>query len=249
MEAVKSALIWIGAFFLTLIWLPMITVRRLFDRDPAHYYTGRLFRKLGKNFSRINPNWELTITGNIDINDREPYVMVCNHQSLADIPLISNLPWEMKWVAKESLFKIPVAGWMMRMAGDIPVVRKTANQKEVIFKKAGHCLKNNCSVIFFPEGTRSRRGKLRRFTDGAFELAIKENVSILPMAIDGTQNTLPRGTWKFGHAENIRLKILDPVDTHSFHESDTSELMHKVRIKIEQQLGEWRGEKTQKAGQ
>lgn len=240
MEAVKSILIWLGTLILSLIWLPLLALRRLLDRDPAHYNTGRLFRKLGKSFSRINPGWNITITGRTDIDDRQPFVMVCNHQSFADIPLISNLPWEMKWVAKAELFKIPIAGWMMSLAGDIPVLRKAANQKEFIFERAAFYLSNRCSVIFFPEGTRSRSGRLRKFTHGAFELAIKEKVAILPLVIEGTQNTLPRDSWKFGRAENIRLKVLEPVETTGLGDDDVVELMHTVRTMIENQLQRWR---------
>lgn len=240
MDAIKSAIIWFCNLMLSLIWLPLTAITRLFDRDPAHYRTGRLFRALGKAYSLINPDWNITITGRTDIDDRNPYVMVCNHQSLADIPLISNLPWEMKWIAKDALFKVPITGWMMRLAGDIAVKRKTADQKEFIFERAAFYLQNKCSVIFFPEGTRSKTGKLRRFTNGAFELAIKEQIPVLPMVIDGTQNTLPRDTWKFGKAENIRLKILDPIDTKALNEDHVGELMHNVRSLIEGQLIAWR---------
>ncbi|HLR76849.1 MAG TPA: hypothetical protein VK106_04265, partial [Balneolaceae bacterium] len=90
MDAVKSVLIWFCSFILSLIWLPLMAITRLFDRDPAHYKTGRLFRMLGKAFSRINPGWNITITGRTDLDDRRPYVIICNHQSFADIPLISN---------------------------------------------------------------------------------------------------------------------------------------------------------------
>lgn len=244
MDAVKSAFIWFGAVVSTLIFLPLVAITRLFDRDPALYYTGRLFRLMGRSYSRLNPNWKITITGNISIDDRNPYVIVCNHQSLADIPLICNLPWEMKWVAKEGLFKIPIAGWMMRMAGDIPVVRRAKNQKEMIFSKAEYYLNNRCSVIFFPEGTRSRNGKLRRFTPGCFELAIEQNVPILPLAIEGTQNTLPRDSWKFGKAENIRLEVLEPVNTEELNEDDTGKLVHKVRTLIGDRIAAWRNEET-----
>ncbi len=240
MDAVKSVFIWSVALILCLLWLPLLAVRRLLDRDPANYYTGRLFRKLGKAFSRINPNWKITVTGNLSIDDRKPYVMVCNHQSLADIPLISNLPWEMKWVAKEQLFAVPITGWMMRLAGDIPVARRVSRQKDIVFEEATKYLNDNCSVIFFPEGTRSRSGKLRRFTQGAFELAIKERISVLPLVIEGTQNTLPKNSWKFGKAKNIRLKVLQPIETKGYEETEAIKLMHKVRSVIKDQLEEWR---------
>ncbi len=238
--SIKSFFIWTGVALLVMIWLPMLAICRLFDPDPAHYYTGKLFRKLGKSISNINPNWKLNISGRTDLNDRQPYVMVCNHLSTADIPLISNLPWEMKWVAKKELFDTPVVGWMMKLAGDICVDRRAKNRKEITFKQARYYLDNNCSVMFFPEGTRSRTGKLNAFTRGAFELAIREQKPILPMVIDGTQNTLPKKSWKFGVAKHIKLKVLDPISTKGLEQSDIRSLTEQTRGQILDQLAEWR---------
>lgn len=240
MDGLKSVLVWAGILVLILVWLPLLAVRHLFDGDAAYYKTGRLFRKLGKAISRVNPNWSLTITGNINIDDRRPYVMVCNHLSQADIPLISNLPWEMKWVAKEELFNTPVLGWMMKMAGDISVDRRARDRKKVTFEQARFYLKQNCSVIFFPEGTRSRTGKLNKFAKGAFELAVSENVSILPMVIDGTQNCLPKKSWKFGTAKHIKLKVLEPIPVDELTKDDISEIKDQVRLMMLGQLSEWR---------
>lgn len=244
-EGVKSLLIWAGVLMLVILWLPMLAVVRVFDRDPAHYRTGKLFRKLGKAISRINPNWQITITGQRDIDDRAPYIMVCNHLSQADIPLISNLPWEMKWVAKKELFDVPVVGWMMKLAGDISVDRRAPNRKEQTFRQAQFYLDNNCSVMFFPEGTRSRNGKLNAFTRGAFELAIREQKPILPMVIDGTQNTLPKKSWKFGVARHIKLKVLDPITAGELQKHDPRSLAENVRTAILKQLAEWREKETE----
>ncbi|SHE32889.1 1-acyl-sn-glycerol-3-phosphate acyltransferase [Fodinibius roseus] len=241
----KSLFIWMGIALLILFWLPMLAVRRLYDRDPARYYTGKLFRNLGMAISKINPNWKITISGYTDIDDRRPYVMVCNHLSQADIPLISNLPWEMKWVAKKELFEVPVVGWMMRMAGDISVDRKARDRRHKTFEQARYYLNHQCSVIFFPEGTRSRNGKLNTFAYGAFELAVSEGVPILPMVIDGTQNTLPKKSWTFGQAKHIKLKILKPLDTGELDRDDIKGLAESVRSRIARQLAEWRGKSVQ----
>lgn len=239
-EGAKSLFIWLGVSILIFIWLPLLVVSRVFDRDPALYRTGKLFRKLGKFISKINPNWKISISGNVDIDDRQPYVVVCNHLSQADIPLISNLPWEMKWVAKKELFDTPVVGWMMKLAGDISVDRRASNRKRKTFKQVHYYLENHCSVMFFPEGTRSRNGKLNTFKRGAFEMAIREQKPILPMVIDGTQNTLPKRSWKFGMAKHIKLRVLDPISTEGLQKSDTKELSEKVREQILEQLSEWR---------
>lgn len=242
LSSIKSLVIWLAIVLLILIWLPMLAVTRLFDRDPALYRTGKLFRKLGKAISKVNPNWKIVISGNVAIDDRRPYIMVCNHLSQADIPLISNLPWEMKWVAKKELFDTPIIGWMMKLAGDISVDRKANNRKKVTFEQARYYLNNDCSVMFFPEGTRSRNGKLNAFARGAFELAIREQKSILPMVIDGTQNTLPKRSWKFGMAKHIKLRVLDPISAKELDVEDTREFSDLVRNRMLMQLSEWRSE-------
>lgn len=241
-DGLKSAVIWLGIGTLVLLWLPLVAIRRLTDRDPGRYRTGRMFRRLGLLISRINPRWQITISGRTDLNDREPYVMVCNHLSQADIPLISNLPWDMKWVAKKELFSLPVVGWMMNMAGDIPVDRGSASSGARTMYRAGNRLESGSSVFFFPEGTRSRSGNLRRFSRGAFELAVRYGVPVLPMVIDGTQNCLPKKSWKFGEARHVRLKILDPVPVKGGGEDreQVERLRDEVRGLIRAQLSQWR---------
>lgn len=235
-----SVLVWGGIALLVVFWLPMLTIVRLFDRDPVRYRTGRVFRKLGFAISRINPNWQITIEGSKHINDRNPYIIVSNHLSNADIPLISNLPWEMKWIAKKELFDVPVLGRMMKLAQDISVDRESSNKRVGVFTQCSFYLKNNCSVIFFPEGTRSRDGRMKKFSLGAFDLAIREKIPILPLVIDGTQDCLPKKNWVFTKDAYVKLKILDPVSTEDLNRSDSLELMRRVRGEMVAQLSEWR---------
>jgi len=242
MNSFSSILIWIGIVLLILIWIPVLAISRVFDRDPALYHTGKLFRKLGHVISKINPNWKIEIEGNTDINDREPFIIVSNHMSNADIPLISNLPWEMKWVAKKELFDVPVIGWLMKLAGDISVDREAKDRRAVTLKRCIYYLDRNCSVIFFPEGTRSRDGNLNRFTNGAFDLAIRKNIDVLPLAIDGTKDCLPKKSWKFKPGVHVRLKVLEPVSSRGYSKKQAAEFSEYVRMKIRNQLAEWRNE-------
>ena len=225
---------------LVILWLPAMAVIRLFDRDPVRYSTGRFFRRLGSAISRVNPNWKITIEGEEDIDGRHPYIVVCNHLSNADIPLISNLPWEMKWVAKKELFELPFLGWMMKMAKDISVDRSSSNKRIGVFKSCSFYLNNNCSVMFFPEGTRSRDGRMKRFSLGAFDLAIQKNIPILPLVIDGTQDCLPKKDWVFTTDAYVTLKVLEPINTDHLNEGDSIELMEKVRGEMLAQLSAWR---------
>ncbi len=138
LSAIRSLYIWSTVALLILIWLPLLAIRRLCDRDPAHYATGFLFRKLGRAMTAVNSAWKIHISGETVLNPRNPYVVVSNHQSMADIPIISNLPWEMKWMAKKELFSLPIVGWMMRLAGDIRVDRRNARSGAQALIKAQH---------------------------------------------------------------------------------------------------------------
>lgn len=240
-QRLVSVFIWIAVVLLILIWLPLLAIVRIFDRDPGLYSTGRMFRRLGLVISRVNPNWKISIEGNATIDDRKPYVIVSNHMSNADIPVISNLPWEMKWVAKKELFDLPVVGWMMTLAGDIPVARGAKREAVKVFRRCKYYLDRDTSVIFFPEGTRSRSGNLTRFASGAFDLAIREKKPILPLVVDGTQGCLPKKSWIFEKDVHVKLKVMEPISTMDYHKGESSQLMEKVRHLIAQQLADWRG--------
>ena len=240
MRAVHSALAWAALLLLIVVWLPLLAVVRLLDRDPAHYTTGRLFRFLGGLMTRVNPAWRVTRTGALPSDPRHPYVVVANHQSNADIPVISTLPWEMKWVAKASLFRLPVAGWMMRLAGDIPVDRGDMRSRAEVVRRAKSVLAQRCSVMFMPEGTRSKDGRVRAFQDGAFRLAIEAGVPVLPLAIDGTAGALPKHGWRFGEVD-VRLHVFDPIPTAGLALTDAPALRERARQAIVAQIAAWQG--------
>ena len=241
MKKLLSLYIWASIGLLVLAWLPLLALVRLFDRDPAHYATGRVFRKVGDAITRVNPLWNVEVDGTFPDNPRQPFVVVSNHQSHADVPVISRLPWEMKWVAKAELFKIPVAGWLMRLAGDIAVDRNDSRSRVKVLIAAKQYLEDRCSVIFFPEGTRSRDGRVRSFQTGAFRLAIDAGVPILPLAVDGTRNALPKYGWVFGPAIRARLRVLPPISTDGLGRGDVDALAEQVRQAIIAQIAAWRG--------
>lgn len=245
MSTLLSLWTWLVIGILVLAWLPWLIIVRAFDRDPARYNTGRWFRRLGAMMTRANPFWSIHIEG-ITIDDpRRPYVVVCNHQSSADIPIISRLPWEMKWAAKDDLFRLPVVGWMLSMAGDMPVPPTGNLARARVMIQAQEYLKNNCSVMFFPEGGRTRDGRVLPFTSGAFHLAIRNGAPILPLVIDGTYDALPMHSWRFDTSSDIRLKVLPPVETGGHTTEDSDELSDRVRDQIIAQLAEWRGASVQ----
>ena len=241
LATLRSIWTWSAIALLIAVWLPLLALIRLFDNDPVHYRTGRWFRRLGVAMTKVNPTWNLIVSGEHVSNPRNPYVVVSNHQSFADIPLISHLPWEMKWVAKRELFKVPFVGRMLRLAGDIPLDRQDRRSGARMLMTAARYLSQHCSVIFFPEGTRSPDGRVGRFTDGAFALAVKTQVPILPVVVEGSRDCLPKRSWRFGPAQTIRLKVLSPVETTGMEMGDVPRLRDEVRRMILQQVAEWRG--------
>jgi 1-acyl-sn-glycerol-3-phosphate acyltransferase len=241
MNSLRSLWIWFAVIILIILWLPLLTVIWLFDRDPVHYRTGRWFRRLGVAMTKVNPAWRLHFSGERVDNPRRPYVVVSNHQSHADIPILSNLPWEMKWIGKEELFRVPIIGWMMKLAGDIPVDRQDRRSGAKMLLVANTYLQQKCSVMFFPEGTRSPDGRVGRFTDGAFLIAIKAGVPILPVAVEGSYNCLPKKSWKFGKPSDVFVKILPPVETSGMNALDTEALRWRIREMILAEVAQTRG--------
>jgi len=238
---VISLYVWVTVCILILVWFFVLLFMRLIDRDPVRYRTGYAFRRLGVAMTRVNPFWRIGIDGVSVENPRRPYVVVSNHQSMADIPILSRLPWEMKWVAKRELFSLPFVGWMLRLAGDIPIDRKDRGSGARALIAAEKVLENKCSVMLFPEGTRSVDGRVRQFAEGAFYLAIKARVPILPVAVEGSHGCLPKHSLLFGDPASVHVRILPPVDTSRYELPQAGELRNHVRSLIIQQIAEWRG--------
>ncbi|MGA9120509.1 MAG: lysophospholipid acyltransferase family protein [Bacteroidota bacterium] len=238
---VVTVYVWITVSFLIIFWFLLLLIIRATDTDPVRYRTGRWFRRLGVAMTKVNPFWRVELSGEQIGNPRNPYVVVSNHQSLADIPIISYLPWEMKWVAKQELFKLPFVGWMMKLAGDIPLDRADRRSGARMLAQAERSLAGKCSVMVFPEGTRSLDGRVRRFNDGAFYLALKARVPVLPIAVDGSHACLPKHSVLFGDPARVTVRVLKPVETSGLTIDQVEELKTRVRSAILDQLALWRG--------
>jgi len=180
---------------------------------------------------RRSPRQPRRTSGKPPADPRRPYVVVSNHESFADILLISHLPWEMKWLSKAELFKVPVLGWLMRLAGDIPVRRGEGRSAVEALQRCRAVLKQRVSVMIFPEGTRSPTADMLPFKDGAFRLAIDTGVPILPLAVSGTGTALPKHGFLFGRAK-AEVRVLEPIETAGLTVKDVRALRERVRKMI-----------------
>lgn len=222
-------------------FLPVMKVSHMRHRgDPTQREPGRWMRRFGRMTARLNWIWKFEIEGErpADI-DHKPYVVVANHESQADPFLLSWLPFDMRWVAKEELFKPPFTGWAMRWGGDIPLRRGERGSVTEMMSECERALAGGISVMMFPEGTRSKDGNLLPFKDGAFGLAIKAGVPVLPVAIAGTREMRPKHSKWFGRAHAC-AKMLEPIPTTGMGPEDLPTLRERARDSISAALPDLR---------
>ena len=224
---------WFALGVIVLVWTPMVAVTRLVTMpfDHGAYAAGYLFRKLTVVHQKLTPLWTFRTSGELPDDMRRPYVVVSNHESFVDILLISHLPTEMKWMSKVEMLRIPLVGWMMRLARDIPLTRGDSGSRSAALVASRERLDSKVSVMIFPEGTRSKTGELRDFHAGAFKLAIDAQVPILPLAVWGTRDALRKHDWRLGYAK-AEVRVLEPVDTEGMTVADLDTLRSKVRSMI-----------------
>ena len=232
-QTLVSIWVWLVLVGCVLLWLPAMAILRLLtaSSDPGRYRVGYLFRQIPVVVAALNPLWRFRCTGTKPADPRRPYVVVSNHESFVDILLISHLPWEMKWLSKAELFRIPVLGWLLMLAGDIPIKRGFGASAIEAIARCRAALANRVSVMIFPEGTRSMTEGLLPFKDGAFRLAIDAGVPILPLVVHGTSTALPKHDWRFGRSTAV-VRVLEPVETTGLGPADVPALKARVRSLI-----------------
>jgi 1-acyl-sn-glycerol-3-phosphate acyltransferase len=222
-------------------FLPVMAVSSVIHRgDPTQRIPGRWMRRLGRTASQLTPLWNFHIEGHAPADiDHKAYVVVANHESQADPFLLCFLPWDMRWVAKEELFRQPLTGWAIRLGGDIPLRRGEGESVREMMKECERALAGGISVMMFPEGTRSKDGELLKFRDGAFKLAISAGVPVLPIALAGTRQMRPKHSKWFGKAE-AGAKILEPIPTTGMTADDVGTLRDRARNAIADALPDLR---------
>jgi 1-acyl-sn-glycerol-3-phosphate acyltransferase len=230
-------LFWASCVLLVILWTPLIAFYRLatFRSDPDRYRVGKLFHSIAPTAVKLNPFWDFHVVDNVHPDPRKPYVFVANHASNADAFLVAMLPWEMKWLSKKSIFDIPLLGWQMRVAGDVELVRGDKESARHAVEELRERLRRKLSVIVFPQGTRSPDGTVGAFREGAFRLAIEEKVDIVPLAVAGTSNSLPKGSLTFKKT-SATVTVLPPVSTEGLTPDDAPALAEKVRTEIAQAI-------------
>lgn len=161
-------------------------------------------------YTWLNPAWRVTIHGRDLVKPDTTYMFVANHLSLLDILVLFRLFYDFKWVSKAEIFKVPAIGWNMRMNRYIALKRGDRDSVVEMLARCRQTLAKGSSVMMFPEGTRSADGQMRAFKTGAFELAVEAQVPIVPIAIQGTGNALPKHGFVLRGRHPITVTVLPP---------------------------------------
>jgi 1-acyl-sn-glycerol-3-phosphate acyltransferase len=178
--------------------------------------------------SRIRVN----VKGLENIDPSQSYIYMANHQSNFDIPvLLAHLPVQFRWLAKAELFKIPIFGRAMRGAGYVEIDRFNQQSAFESLDKAAGKLKNGVSIMMFPEGTRSRDGKIRPFKKGGFVMAIDAGEPIVPVIIKGTWPIMAKSSLRINAGE-VTLQIERPIRTTGYTRDTKQDLVESVRSVI-----------------
>ncbi|MCP3104451.1 1-acyl-sn-glycerol-3-phosphate acyltransferase [Myxococcus sp. K15C18031901] len=182
----------------------------------------------------LSPGWRTRIEGR-ELLPPGPSVLVVNHQSAMDILAVMGLFHPYKFVAKASLFSIPIVGWMMTLLAYVPIVRGSSTAMNQLLDPCRRWLRRGMSVLIFPEGTYSTGGQLLPFKRGAFQLAVEEHVPVVPVVVEGTTQLLEGdGPW-FNVRASIRVRVLPPLLPESLG-ADSVELANRVRSLYETTL-------------
>jgi 1-acyl-sn-glycerol-3-phosphate acyltransferase len=175
-----------------------------------------------------------------DLDWSKPYIFLMNHQSAMDIPCaFAALPVNIRFVAKHVLKYVPFLGWYMVMTGMIFINRSNHREAMRSLQRAGESIRSGKSILAFPEGTRSRDGLIHPFKKGPFALAIEAQVPIVPVAIEGSLQTLPHGGIGL-RRHDIRVKVGQPIETKGLTSADRDALMRRVRdavIQLHREIG------------
>ena len=163
----------------------------------------------------------------------ETFVVMSNHQSLYDIPVIFQvLKRRVRMVAKTELFRVPVWAGAMRAAGFVEVDRQNRERAIASLRRAKQALESGTSIWIAPEGTRSDSGRLAPFKQGGFHLALETGARILPVAIDGTRNVLLARGRTVHNGCSVKVTICEPVDAAVYGRKQKNELCEVVRKSI-----------------
>lgn len=171
------------------------------------------------------------------VDDDKAYVYISNHQSFMDILSMYFLGRSFKWVSKASIKKIPIIGWAMSLTGHVFLQREDRRSQMKTIRECIDKLKSGASMFFFPEGTRSKTGQLGEFKKGAFSIARKAKVGMVPITVMGTAEIMPPGReFRLFHTPGVNLIVHPVITAEEVQTLPDGELVSKAKGLIDSGL-------------
>ncbi len=217
--------------FVTMFYSILAIVSVLFDRKgTVYHWVGRTWSKQLLQIFGMR----VRLQGLENLEKGKSYVYVSNHASMFDIPaVLGHIPDQVRIVFKKELAYVPIWGWSLAVGHYIAIDRFKAKDALKSLDEAAEKIRNGASVLLFAEGTRTRTGKLQPFKRGAFSLAARAGIPIVPLTINNSFNILPKGSLRIRSAD-ISLVIDKPIPTSNVDgKADEMKLMEEVRHVIE----------------
>lgn len=221
-------------FLLVTIVLSIISIpAALLDRSGSVYlWLARIWSKIFLMLFGVN----LKIIGASNIDKNEHYVFVANHSSYTDIPILfSAIPIDVRLILRHTLTRIPIWGWALLASPMIIINRSKASKARTTLENATEIIRNGASVLLFPEGTRTQDGELQAFKRGAFHIAYASGANIIPIAIEGSFELMPRTAKLPSSNKTITITIGAPLQSKPQYETDREremDLMHRAEEAI-----------------
>lgn len=213
---ILAAYFWV-LFILTtcmlFVWAAIVhAYHRLFNPDQSTEACHRVAVLWGQTLFALGPAWSHEVRGreNLPAENAQPYVMIANHSSTADIWALFLVGGQFRWLSKDTMFRVPLVGLAMKWAGYVSVTRGNKQSQYQAVETSRKWLRKGVSMAFFPEGTRSDDGHVKEFKIGAFRLAQEENVMIVPVVLRGTRDMLVKNSG-FPKKAHLDIEILLPV--------------------------------------
>jgi 1-acyl-sn-glycerol-3-phosphate acyltransferase len=233
---ILSPLIW----FYTIVLGTISLIGSLFDRDGriqhnlARFWSWLILKTILSPVTVTGANNINGVDGNADnLAPPKPRVYAVTHASALDIPILYvHLPFQFRIVFKSELLAYPFVGWHLKRSGQVCINQQSPAASIGAVKSALRSLRSGKPLVIFPEGGRTRDGKIQPFLPGAFFLAIKAQADIVPIALVETFDLLPMNTYHI-RCQPLEMRVGEPISTAGLTVRDTDEVSAKVKSAIE----------------
>jgi 1-acyl-sn-glycerol-3-phosphate acyltransferase len=206
----------------------IITLARITGNENIIYKPVRFFVKLGLAMVGVS----VKVEGLERLNPADTYVFTPNHQSLIEVPiLVAYLGRNPAYLAKKEVFKYPIFGYGIGLIGVVPVDRSNSQAAIESARMATQKLQQGKSYVVYPEGTRSKDGRLLPFKKGAFVMAMEAGVPVVPVTISGSAAIMPKGKLRVLRG-TVKLTIHQPISTKGFSRENISQIMQAARASV-----------------